>query len=121
MKYVLIAEDDPHIQLMIQRKLELAGYKTRVTANGNDALKMALEDVPSIILLDVMLPGMSGLEVCNQVKQQLGPTAPPIIIVSAKGDPADVKAGEDAGANDYVIKPFSPGDLLRHVETLLRR
>ena len=121
MKYVLIAEDDPHIQLMIQRKLELAGYKTRVTANGNEAVKMALEDIPSILLLDIMLPGCSGLEVCQTVKQQLGPTAPPIIIVSAKGDPADVKAGEDAGANDYVIKPFSPGELLRHVEKLLRR
>src|SRR5258708_36957065 len=120
MKYVLIAEDDPHIQLMIQRKLELAGYKTRVTANGNDALKMALEDVPSIILLDIMLPGMSGLEVCNQVKQQLGPTAPQIIIVSAKGNPADAKAWEDAGANAAVINPFLPGDCRRHAKRLLR-
>ena len=121
MNYVLIAEDDPHIQFMIQRKLEFAGYKTRCTANGNEALKMALEDVPSILLLDVMLPGCSGLEVCKSVKEQLGATAPPIIIVSAKGDPSDVRAGEAAGANDYVIKPFSPGELLRHVEKLLHR
>src|SRR5690348_7837043 len=121
MKYVLIAEDDPHIQLMIQRKLELAGYKTRVTANGNDALKMALEDKPSILLLDIMLPGVSGLDVCRSVKEQLGASSPPIIIVSAKGDPSDVQAGEEAGANDYVIKPFSPGELLRRVEKLLHR
>jgi len=121
MNYVLIAEDDPHIQFMIQRKLEVAGYKTRCTANGNEALKMALENVPSIMLLDVMLPGCSGLEVCQLVKQQLGAAAPPVIIVSARGDPSDVRAGEAAGANDYVIKPFSPGELLRHVEKLLQR
>jgi DNA-binding response OmpR family regulator len=121
MSYVLVAEDDPHIQLMIQRKLELAGYKTRVTANGNEALKMALEDIPSILLLDIMLPGTNGLEVCKLVKEGLGASAPPIIIVSAKGDPGDVRAGEEAGANDYVIKPFSPGELLRRIENLLHR
>jgi DNA-binding response OmpR family regulator len=119
--YILIAEDDPHIQLLIQRKLETAGYKVRATPDGDEALKMALADLPRIMLLDVMLPGLTGLEICYKIKQQLGRAAPPVIIISARGQQADVDAGETAGADDYLIKPFSPRDLLDHVEKLLQR
>src|SRR5258707_12902782 len=104
MSYILIAEDDPHIQLLIQRKLETSGYKTRTTSNGKEALRIALESMPRIVLLDVMLPGMNGLEVCNALKTQLGKNAPPIIIISARGNQADVDAGVQAGADDYWIK-----------------
>ncbi len=120
MTYVLVAEEDPHIQLLIQRKLETAGHPVRTTADGSEALRMALDDPPRILLLDIMLPGLSGLEVCFQVKQRLGSKAPPVIIVSARGQPSDVEAGDVAGADDYLIKPFSPRDLLEHVEALLR-
>ncbi len=119
MTYVLVAEDDPHIQLLIQRKLETAGYQVRATAEGSEALKMALDDPPRILLLDVMLPGMTGLEICFQVKRQLGSKAPPAIIISARGQPSDVDAADAAGADDYLIKPFSPRDLLEHVEAIL--
>ncbi len=121
MTYVLVAEDDPHIQLLIQRKLETAGYQVRTTEDGSEALSMALDDPPRIMLLDVMMPGLTGLEVCFQVKQRLGAKAPPVIIISARGQQSDVTAGEAAGADDYLIKPFSPSDLLEHVEAALRR
>lgn len=121
MTYILIAEDDPHIQLLIQRKLETAGYKVRTTPDGEEALRMALAERPRIMLLDVMLPGLTGLEVCHRIKQQLGREAPPVIIISARGQQSDVDAGELAGADDYLIKPFSPRDLLDHVENILRR
>jgi DNA-binding response OmpR family regulator len=121
MTYILIAEDDPHIQLLIQRKLETAGYKTRTTANGAEALRIALESVPRIVLLDVMLPGMNGLEVCHALKTQLAKTAPPVIIISARGNQTDVDSGVQAGADDYLVKPFSPHDLLEHVESFIRR
>ncbi len=121
MTYILVAEDDPHIQLLIQRKLETAGYRVRTTPDGSEALQMVLDEPPRILLLDVMLPGQTGLEVCYQIKQKLGKKAPPVIIISAKGQQSDVAAGDAAGADDYLIKPFSPRDLLEHVEAALNR
>src|SRR5688572_9498780 len=111
MSYILVAEDDPHIQLLIQRKLEAAGYQVRTATNGTTALEMARANIPRIMLLDVMLPGMTGLEVCNTIKQELGADAPPVLIISARGSEMDVDAGDAAGADDYLIKPFAPGDL----------
>ncbi len=121
MTYILVAEDDPHIQLLIQRKLEIAGYQVRTTGDGSEALRMALDAPPRILLLDIMMPSMTGLEVCYHLKRQLGPKAPPVIIISARGAQSDVDAGDAAGADDYLIKPFSPKDLLEHVEAILRR
>src|SRR5258708_9409286 len=121
MSYVLIAEDDAHIRLLIQRKLETGGYKVRATPNGAEALQMALDDPPRIVLLDVMLPGMNGLDVCHSIKTALAVKAPPVIIISARGNQTDVSAGEAAGADDYLVKPISPHDLLERVETLLDR
>lgn len=121
MTYILLAEDDPHIQLLIQRKLETAGYQVRAASNGVEALRLALDSPPRIMLLDIMLPGMSGLEVCRRVKTEMGAKAPPIIIVSSRGSYSDVEAGRTAGADDYLIKPFSPRDLLEHVENFIYR
>ncbi|MEP7287111.1 MAG: response regulator [Chloroflexota bacterium] len=120
MTYILVAEDDPHIQLLIQRKLEIAGYKVRTTNNGKSALELALTDTPRIVLLDIMLPEMNGLDVCHAIKKQLGVKAPPIMMISARGSQIDVNAAEQLGADDYLIKPFSLGDLLEHVQSLLR-
>jgi DNA-binding response OmpR family regulator len=121
MTYILVAEDDPHIQLLIQRKLELAGYKVQSTPDGDIALRMALENPPRLLLLDVMLPGQNGLEICRQVKEQFGTQAPKVIIVSARGQQDDVEAGDAVGADDYLIKPFQPRDLLERVEAVLGR
>ncbi len=121
MTYSLVAEDDPYIQLLVRRKLEGAGYEVRATPDGDAALSMALDCPPRLLLLDVMLPGRTGLEICQEIKARYGGDAPPIIIISARGQQSDVEAGDRAGADDYLIKPFSPKDLLDHVQEFLRR
>ena len=118
--YVLVVEDDPSIRLLIVRKLETAGFTIRAFDKGRDALKMALEDPPRIALLDVTLPDSSGLELCRTLKRDLGEKAPPVILISARGQGTDVKAGQAVGADDYVIKPFTPSDLLARVQRLTR-
>ncbi len=119
MKRILVAEDEVHILLLIQRKLESAGYTVITTENGNDALRIALEDRPDLLLLDIMLPGREGLDICRDVKRAYGREAPPVILVSARGQQVDVEAGLDAGADDYIIKPFSPRLLLERVQEIL--
>src|SRR5215831_7386329 len=106
MTLILVAEDDSHIRLLIQRKLESAKYKVLVCENGDDALRLTLENGPRLLLLDIMMPGLTGLQVCEMVKQQLGLKAPRVIMVSAKGEEGDVLTAEKAGADDYLIKPF---------------
>ncbi|HRE46588.1 MAG TPA: response regulator [Aggregatilineales bacterium] len=112
MSYVLVAEDDPYIQLMVRRKLEGASFAVRSTADGDQVMAMISTEKPLIVLLDVMLPGRTGLDICQQIKRDLGTGAPPVIIISARGRESDVDAGMRAGADDYLIKPFSPKELL---------
>lgn len=119
MRQILVAEDETHILLLIQRKLESAGYAVQITSNGDEALRLALESKPDLLVLDVMLPGRHGLEICREVKAAFGDQAPLIILMSARGQPLDVVAGHEAGADDYIIKPFSPRQLLEHVEAVL--
>ena len=119
MKRILVAEDEPHLLLLIQRKLEAAGFEVISTANGNDALALALDSAPDLMLLDIMLPGKDGLEVCETVKSALEKNAPPVILISARGQHFDVQAGRAAGADDYIIKPFSPRALVERVQAAL--
>lgn len=119
MSLILVAEDEPHILLLIQRKLESAGYSVVTTMNGDEALELALRDKPDLILLDIMLPGREGLEICREVKQHYGSDAPPVILISALGQQIDVEAGIAAGADDYIIKPFSPRVLLERIQSAL--
>ncbi len=119
--YILVVEDDPSIQLLIVRKLQTAGYTIRAFDKGKQALKVALETPPRIALLDIMLPDSSGLDLCRTLKRELGSNAPPIILISARGQSSDVNAGQAVGADDYVIKPFAPSDLLARVQRLLAR
>ena len=120
MSYILVAEDDRDLLLLVQRKLELSGYEDIwMTHNGEDALKKALESPPRLMILDIMLPGMDGLTVCSEIKDKLGDKAPPIIIISARGQKTHVQEGTDAGADAYLIKPFSPRDLVAKIDELL--
>jgi DNA-binding response OmpR family regulator len=121
MSRILVAEDEPHILLLIQRKLETAGHTVATATNGDDALEMALRDRPDLLLLDILMPGREGLDVCKEVKTAYGDSAPPVIIISALGQQLDVEAGISAGADDYIIKPFSPRALLERVEAALYR
>ncbi len=121
MTRILVAEDEPHILLLIQRKLENAGYRVTTATNGNDALDLALRERHDLLLLDILMPGREGLEICKEVKDVYGESAPPVIIISALGQQIDVEAGISAGADDYIIKPFSPRALLERVEAALYR
>lgn len=116
---ILVAEDDAQILRLIQRRLETAGYLITPFEDGNEALACALEQRPDLLLLDIMLPGASGLEICRQVKQAYGDATPPVILISARGQQADIAAGLEAGADDYIIKPFSLHLLLERIQAVL--
>lgn len=119
MAHILVAEDESDILLLIRRKLESAGYKVTGVANGLDVLPLTLQTRPDLVLLDIMLPGREGIDVCRDIKTQLGPQAPPVLLISARGQQFDVEAGFEAGADDYLIKPFSPRLLLERIERFL--
>ena len=118
---ILVVEDDEDILELIEHHLRREGYGLRSAACGEDALQLALAQPPDLVLLDLMLPGVDGLEVCRRLKRDPRTQMCPVIIVSAKGEEADVVAGLELGADDYVTKPFSPRVLLARVRAVLRR
>lgn len=121
MSYILVAEDDRDLQLLIQRKLELSGYTDIwTTTDGQAALDKALSDPPRLLILDIMLPSLDGLAICQEVKATFGADAPPIIITSARGQREHLEEGRSSGADAYIIKPFSPRDLIAKVDALIR-
>jgi len=115
---VLVIEDDEEISRLLQRALIFEGYRVDVAADGTTGLIVAQEHKPALIILDIMLPGLDGLEVCRRIRK-LGDT--PIIMVTAKEDVKDRVSGLDAGADDYLVKPFEIEELLARVRALLRR
>jgi len=118
---LLIIEDDEDIRELLVYNLEKNGYATQAVETGEDGLASAGRYNPDLILLDLMLPGMDGLSVCRQLKGNKATREIPIIIVSAKGEEADIITGLELGADDYLAKPFSPNILLSRVRALLRR
>lgn len=119
MPSILVIEDDLHILTGLVDNLEMEGYKTRTATDGRLGLKLALETRPDLLLLDVMLPGVDGLEICRQIRRRGLRT--PIIILSARGQEFDKVLGLELGADDYISKPFSPKELLMRVRAILRR
>jgi len=119
MKKILIVEDDKHILEGLVDNLTMEGYKTVIARNGKDALKQARDKNPDLIILDIMLPRLSGFEVCKELK--LKGVNTPIIILSGRAQEADKVLGLELGADDYVTKPFSPRELLVRVKAVLRR
>jgi len=115
---VLIVDDDAKIVDIVQLYLKRDGYKVMVAYNGKDALKIARETRPDLIVLDLMLPGMDGLEVCRTIREE---SDIPIIMLTAKTTEEDRLKGLDLGADDYVTKPFSPRELAARVRAVLRR
>jgi diguanylate cyclase (GGDEF)-like protein len=116
---VLIADDDLDIRELVALRLRNAGYEVITAENGEQALRLVDERTPDLLLLDVSMPGMDGLEVCRRV-QHGGPTAPPVIFLTARAHPAGCLEGFDAGAVDYVTKPFRPAELLARVSAAIR-
>ena len=121
MGYILLAEDDRDLLNLIQDALEAQGFEVRAVNNGQDALTMALAERPALLLLDVMMPGLSGLDVTRHVKDHYAPDAPPIILITALGSWQDVEQGKLAGADEYIIKPFAPDALTSKIRTALAR
>jgi len=121
MSHILIVEDDRDIADLLQRYLTRAGHLTDALGDGRDALAFIRDRVPDLVVLDLMLPGVDGLEVCRTLRRTPETRALPIIMLTARTEEADRIAGLDLGADDYVTKPFSPSELVARVGALLRR
>ncbi len=113
-----MVDDEPTISEVVSRYLERAGYATRVAGDGHEALRLAGEERPDLVVLDLMLPGVDGLEVLRRLRED---DRVSVILLTAKGEPTDRVVGLRLGADDYVIKPFSPAELVARVDAVLRR
>lgn len=118
---VLVVEDDRDIQELLQYNLAKEGYQVQLAATGEEGLKLAKAKAPALILLDLMLPGMDGLEVCRQLKRAPETAPIPVVMLTAKGEESDIVSGLELGAADYVTKPFSPKVLVARLRAVLRR
>lgn len=119
MAKILIADDERDIRDLVAFALRFAGYEVVTTSNGEEAVRAVLEDAPDLVLLDVRMPRMTGYEACRLIKEQPGTQDIPIVFLSAKGQEAEVNAGLQLGAVEYIVKPFSPDDLLTRVKAIL--
>ena len=119
MKRILMVEDQPDIRKLIRMTLEFEDYEVHEAEDGETGLERALALKPDLVLLDVMLPGsMDGLEVCRRIRAQPGASRLPVLMVTARGMATDVEAAREAGADEYLFKPFSPLDLIDTIEAL---
>ena len=118
---ILIVEDDPDISELIHFNLEKAGYQTVRAEDGEQALRLTQKHQPDLILLDLLLPGLNGLEVCRRLKRDPAVQHIPIMMVTAKGDEMDRVVGLELGADDYVVKPFSIREIILRIQKLLDR
>ncbi|GIF44970.1 response regulator [Actinoplanes xinjiangensis] len=116
---VLIADDDGDVRDLVAVKLRAAGYRVLEADNGRTAMSLAVNERPSLVLLDVSMPGLDGLGFCYELHSSPQTAHIPVIIVSGRGNASDVILGEMVGAEDYLVKPFSPAELLRRVQHLV--
>jgi DNA-binding response OmpR family regulator len=117
---VLVVDDEPTIAEVVARYLERAGYDTATAADGLEAMRLAAERRPDLVVLDLMLPELDGLEVLRRLREGDRPRTP-VIVLTAKGEQDDKLVGLRSGADDYVVKPFSPSELVARVDAVLRR
>jgi two-component system alkaline phosphatase synthesis response regulator PhoP len=120
-KKILIVEDEPDIAQLVKLYLEKAGFHTSVVNSGVEALKIIKSDRPDLLILDLMLPEMDGIEVCKKIRTVPDTAFLPIIMLTAKAEESDTIIGLELGADDYVTKPFSPKALVARVKALFRR
>ena len=118
MTTILVVDDDPKIRSVLSRGLRFEGYTVQVAEDGTQALQLARLEAPDLMILDVMLPGMDGLELCRRLRQGM---AAPILMLTARDAVPDRIAGLDSGADDYLVKPFDFDELLARIRALLRR
>jgi len=118
---VLVTEDEESLTLLLRYNLEAAGYAVEIVARGDEAELRIAEDPPDLVLLDWMLPGVSGVELCRRIRARKESKRLPVIMLTARGEEADRVRGLATGADDYIVKPFSVPELLARVAALLRR
>ena len=118
---ILIVEDEEPIQILLSYNLEAEGYRVRATAEGEDVARLTSEERPDLVVLDWMLPGISGIEVCRLLRARPETRAIPVIMLTARGEEAERLRGLATGADDYMVKPFSVPELLARIRTILRR
>lgn len=118
---VLVIEDEQDIQELISYNLSREGYRVVGAITGEEGLAQVRKEPPELVLLDLMLPGVDGLEVCRQLKNQQSTQQIPIIMLTAKGEESDIVTGLELGADDYITKPFSPKVLIARIRAVLRR
>tara|TARA_B110000091_G_scaffold212339_1_gene258881 strand:- start:995 stop:1681 length:687 start_codon:yes stop_codon:yes gene_type:complete len=119
--HILVVEDEPSQREVMVYNLEAEGYRVTCADNGDDAMLVIAEDMPDVIVLDWMMPHLSGIEVCRQIKSNPDTRAIPVIMLSAKSEEADRVRGLETGADDYVVKPYSVSELMARVRGQLRR
>jgi len=117
---ILVADDEPDVLFMTAFVLrQLGGYEVVEARNGQEALELALQHVPTLLVLDVQMPRMTGYEVCRQIRTTTSFKKTPVILLSAKGQPAEIQHGHDVGASLYMLKPYAPQQLVEAVGKLL--
>lgn len=121
MTAILIAEDDEDIRELVAFKLEAAGFDVTAVDNGMAAFDATKDNSYDLVVLDVMMPGLSGFDVCRALRAEEATAQLPVILLTARGLETDVQVGFASGADDYVIKPFSPRELISRVEAVLAR
>jgi DNA-binding response OmpR family regulator len=121
MARILIAEDEPDIRELIAFTLSFAGHEVISGSNGEEAVQLARQNNPDLVILDVRMPRMTGYEACHQIKTDASLSHIPVIFLSAKGQEAEMQAGLDAGCVDYIVKPFSPDQLTHQVLIVLEK
>ena len=120
-KKILVAEDERDIRDLIAFTLQFAGYQVVSAADGQEAVELAIKEIPNLILMDVRMPRMSGYEACRRIKTEPALQGVPIVFLSAKGQESEIRLGMEAGAEEYVVKPFAPAELVERVKQLLAK
>ena len=121
MARILIAEDEPDIRELVAFTLRFAGHEVTATSNGEEALNQATQIVPDIIIMDVRMPRMTGYEACRAMKKDVTLKDIPVVFLSAKGQDSEIQTGLEAGAEEYLLKPFAPDQLAERVKTILAK
>ena len=120
-KKIVVIEDEPDILEVLSYNLKREGYEVLTAIDGNRGLSLIRHEVPDLVLLDLMLPGIDGVEICSAIKKDQNTQGVLIIMVTAKGEESDIVLGLGVGADDYITKPFSPKELVARVKAVLRR
>jgi CheY-like chemotaxis protein len=118
---ILVVDDDPTIQRLLQVNLEMEGHEVLTAGDGHEALVRLRDGAPEVVLLDVMMPGLDGWQVCERIRADPDLAATPVVILSARAQQSDLERGVQAGADAYITKPFDPLELVELVESLAAR